>query len=59
MAPRAPDRPVLTREQLEFFHREGYLVAKDVIPRSVIERVAAEIDVRDVGPLFFSLFLAV
>ena len=46
MPAHTPDRPVLTREQLEFFHREGYLVAKDVIPRSVIERVAAEIDVR-------------
>ena len=36
--------PVLTREQIAFFHREGFLVAKDVIPRGVIEAVAAEID---------------
>ena len=36
--------PVLSQEQLEFFHREGYLVAKDVVPRAVIEAVAAEID---------------
>ena len=35
---------VLSAEQLEFFHREGYLVAKDVVPRAVIEAVAAEID---------------
>ena len=34
---------VLSVEQLEFFHREGYLVAKDVVPRAIIEAVASEI----------------
>ncbi len=34
---------VLSDEQLSFFHREGYLVAKDVVPRAVIEAVADEI----------------
>lgn len=33
----------LSREQVEFFRREGYLVAKHVIPRRVIENLQTEI----------------
>jgi phytanoyl-CoA hydroxylase len=41
---------VMTKEEIAFFHREGYVVLEDVIPRPelqpVIDEISAEIDVR-------------
>lgn len=37
-------RAGLSDEQLEFFHREGYLVIPELLPRSVTDVLVAEID---------------
>ena len=36
--------PGLSDEQLDFFHREGYLVLPELVPKSVTDSLEAEID---------------